>query len=101
MVILPRSINVQNSVNQHIAQYDLLNPAKKSEYFKDADMISNLSGENISSRCWTKKQNDKILHSRLNVQKFIQDALQSLEKPLGTYINASAGVMGTKVVRKF
>lgn len=61
------------------------------EAFENLDGIINLAGENISHGRWTKKQKEKIKHSRVSITRALVKGVQSFcPKPLEFFSQASA-----------
>lgn len=55
-----------------------------------AEMVINLTGENIGSGRWSKKKKKKILDSRVNAALVLGKAIEKLEKKPGVYFQVSA-----------
>ncbi|MGD2090721.1 MAG: TIGR01777 family oxidoreductase [Candidatus Aminicenantes bacterium] len=55
-----------------------------------ADVVINLSGENIGSGRWTQQKKDKILNSRIDAGKLVTEALSRLDHKPEVYLQASA-----------
>jgi uncharacterized protein (TIGR01777 family) len=60
------------------------------ETFFGAEVVINLSGENIGNGRWTKKKKTKILESRLNFTKKLVNRISNLKNPPKLFISASA-----------
>jgi uncharacterized protein (TIGR01777 family) len=54
------------------------------------DAIVNLAGDNLGSGYWTRKKKDRVLTSRTNAGKAINDAIQRANPKPGVLIQASA-----------
>jgi uncharacterized protein len=54
------------------------------------DAIVNLAGHSLLSGFWTKKQMEKILHSRVQSTRLLVQTLTQLERPPEVFISASA-----------
>ncbi|MBN1251144.1 MAG: TIGR01777 family oxidoreductase [Bacteroidales bacterium] len=66
------------------------------EAIEFADVIINLTGENISNKRWTKKQKEIIIDSRIKTTNLIFEKTKSAKNKPITYISASAiGYYGT------
>mgnify|MGYP002639546011 CR=1 FL=1 len=71
----------------------LWNPEKAEidpEAIEYADVIIHLAGENISSGQWTVAQKKKIISSRVESTKLLENAIQSADKKPVAFVSASA-----------
>ncbi|HOW58157.1 MAG TPA: TIGR01777 family oxidoreductase [Candidatus Omnitrophota bacterium] len=69
------------------------NPERLGDWaacFDGADVVINLSGENIAGRYWTESQKQRIVQSRVNATRMIVAAIGQARKKPSTLINASA-----------
>jgi uncharacterized protein len=57
---------------------------------KNADVIINVSGENVADKRWSKKRKQEIIHSRVQSNNVLIDAVRSSASKATTYISASA-----------
>lgn len=67
-------------------QKRLLNPFE----IENIDAVVNFAGENIASSRWTDEKKRKILESRVNATKTLEQAVLQLQNPPKVWINASA-----------
>ncbi len=68
-----------------------------AEQIETTEAVVNLTGENISSRRWTKKQKERILSSRTNAGRAICQAVQnSTRKPKVLLQASGVGYYGVK-----
>lgn len=98
--ILTRQVRENHSpANIHYIHWD----AGASKFpLSSIDVIINLAGESINNGRWTKKQQEKIINSRLHTTKGLIKQLQTLHTYPSTFINASAiGYYGTSEIDTF
>jgi len=61
------------------------------------DAVVNLAGDNIATGRWSEGKKKKILNSRVNSTKALNDCLANLKKPPKVLVNASAiGIYGNR-----
>jgi len=102
VIILSRSIEKAKTIIPNANDYvewrinGSTNP-NLLEKLSSADAVINLSGENVLSGRWTKKQKEKIYNSRVKGTRKLTEAILKSGVKLKTYISASAvGIYGSQ-----
>jgi uncharacterized protein (TIGR01777 family) len=97
LYILTRTSRPSTTSNVHYVEWLKPGSHPETELFS-LDAIVNLAGESISSGRWTKKQKERIVHSRVFSTKEIINLITKLQTPPKILINASAiGIYGTSL----
>ena len=57
---------------------------------EDADVVVNLSGEQLSGVRWTSKKKSRFQHSRVGVNNQLVEAMKKADNPPDTFLSANA-----------
>ncbi|MCO4293845.1 TIGR01777 family oxidoreductase [Solitalea sp. MAHUQ-68] len=91
----------KNSAVQ-LFKWDLANGEIDSNAIDFADSIINMAGAGIADKHWTSTQKQKIIDSRVKGIQLLTQAINNSNKPIGSFISASAigyyGNRGEKIL---
>ena len=87
VAILSRSEHVEG-VNSF--QWDVEERYIEDEAIRFADAIINLAGTNLAGKRWTLSQKKSIINSRVQSTQLLVTAVERLQKPLLSFVSASA-----------
>lgn len=71
-------------------EWDFQDTKALSKIIASHEVLVNLAGENIASQLWTKKQKERIIHSRVQLGNMISNAISESENKPSILIQASA-----------
>ncbi len=74
----------------NVYEWDPLSEEAPFDSVKDADIVINLAGENISNKRWSDKQKEKIYNSRVIGTENLVRAIEKRETSLPVFITTSA-----------
>ena len=91
--VLPMS---RNPCSESAIKWDPIAGKIEANKLEKADVVINLSGENIGSQKWNKAKREKLYNSRILSTRLLVNTLNSLKTPPKVFISASAiGYYGT------
>jgi uncharacterized protein (TIGR01777 family) len=90
VTVLTRRSGIADKEGIKFSQWSPSEGKIDTEVIESADVIINLSGENVADKRWTKKRKEEIIQSRIQSNNVLIDAIRTSGSKATTYISASA-----------